>query len=177
VAEAYVVTKREPVKYCTYISVCGLTVGNRETHMRASPHTCAVMPWGGILGLAWDVAVMMPLQGSPPPRGRRPRGLIWMALGGCGRAERRQCRERRRGVQKPLAACQAKMVPGAVLLAAVGRSVPGGPPQPLAGENLGSGRRRAEGPGPWAARRRCRVGAGYESEGGHLVLLCRRCAA
>ncbi len=61
------VTKKEPIKYCTYISVGGLTVGNREIHMRASPHACAVMPWGGggILGLAWDVAVMMPLQGSP----------------------------------------------------------------------------------------------------------------
>ncbi len=29
---------------------------------------------------------MMPLQGSPRPRGRRPRGLIWTALGGCGLA-------------------------------------------------------------------------------------------
>jgi hypothetical protein len=47
VAEAYVVTKREPVKYCTYISVGRLTLGNREIDMRASPHACAVMPWGG----------------------------------------------------------------------------------------------------------------------------------
>jgi hypothetical protein len=47
VAEAYVVTKREPVKYCTYISVGRLTLGNREIHMRASPHACAVMPGGG----------------------------------------------------------------------------------------------------------------------------------
>jgi hypothetical protein len=55
-----VVTKREPVKYCTYISVGGLTVGNRDIYMRASPYACAVMPWGGgVLGLAWDVAVMM----------------------------------------------------------------------------------------------------------------------
>jgi hypothetical protein len=34
-----------------------------EEHMRVNPHACAVMPWGGgVLGLAWDVAVMMPLQ-------------------------------------------------------------------------------------------------------------------
>jgi hypothetical protein len=28
------------------------------------PHACAVMPWGGdcTLGLAWEVAIMMPLQ-------------------------------------------------------------------------------------------------------------------
>jgi hypothetical protein len=35
-----------------------------------------------------------------------------MALGGCGRAERQCGRERQRGVQKPLAACQGKTVPG-----------------------------------------------------------------
>ena len=77
----------------------------------------------------------------PRPRGRRPRGLIWTALGGCRQAERQRCREWRRGVQKPLAACQGKTVPGAVLLAVVGRNVPGAPPRPLAGENLRSGRR------------------------------------
>ncbi len=32
VAVAYVVTKRELVKYCTYISVGGLTDGNRDTY-------------------------------------------------------------------------------------------------------------------------------------------------
>ncbi len=103
-----------------------------EEHMRVSPLACAVMPWGGggVLGLAWDVAVMMLYRAPPRPRGRRPRGLIWTALGGCRRAERRRCRERRRGVQKPLAACQAKTVPGAVLQVAVGQSVPGGPPRP-----------------------------------------------
>jgi hypothetical protein len=36
-------------------------------------------------------------------------------------------------VQKSLAMCQGKTVPGAVLLVAVGRSVPGGPPLPLVG--------------------------------------------
>jgi hypothetical protein len=75
--------------------------------------------WGGT-SLAWVDATMMPLQGSPRPRGRRPRGLIWMVLGGCGWAERRHGRERRRYVQKPLAVGQGKMVPGAVLLVAVG---------------------------------------------------------
>jgi hypothetical protein len=35
-------------------------------------------------------------------------------------------------VQKPLAACQGKTVPGAVLLVALGQSVPGGPPRFLA---------------------------------------------
>jgi hypothetical protein len=47
----------------------------------------------------------MSIHRAPPrPRRRRPRGLIWTALGGCGRAERRRGRERRRGVHKPLAA-------------------------------------------------------------------------
>jgi hypothetical protein len=49
-----------------------------------------------------------------------PPGLEVGGLGGCGRAERQCGRERRRGVQKPLAACQGKMVPGSVLLVAVG---------------------------------------------------------
>ncbi len=39
-------------------------------------------------------------------------------------------------MQKPLAACQGKTVPGAVLLVAVGRSVLGGPPRPPAGTSL-----------------------------------------
>jgi hypothetical protein len=32
------------------------------------PHACAVMPWGGdcTLGLAWEVAIMMPLQHYVP---------------------------------------------------------------------------------------------------------------
>jgi hypothetical protein len=95
----------------------------------------------GGTSLAWEGTTMMPLQGSPRPRGRRPRGLIWTALSGCGRAERQYGRERGRGVQKPLAACQGKTVPGAVLLVAVGRSVPGGLPRPLAAGNPRSGRR------------------------------------
>jgi hypothetical protein len=40
----------------------GVTIGKKETDMRADPHACTVMPgWGGG-GLGWDVAVMMPLQ-------------------------------------------------------------------------------------------------------------------
>jgi hypothetical protein len=95
---------------------------------------------------------------SPRPRGRRPRGLIWTALGGCRRAERRRCREWRRGVQKPLAGCQGKTVPGAVLLA-VERSAPGGPPRPWAAGYPGSGRAALD-PGKrgrrghWKLRRR-----------------------
>ncbi len=80
------------------------------------------------------------------------------ALGGGERVEQRCGRERRRGVQKPLAACQGKTVPGAVLLAAVGRSVPGRPPRPLVGkipEADGGGRAA---PDPGLHRRRCRVG-------------------
>jgi hypothetical protein len=51
-ATAKLTCKVKPIKYCTYISVGGLTVGNREIHMRASPHACAVMPWMGTkLGL------------------------------------------------------------------------------------------------------------------------------
>ncbi len=44
------VTKREPVKYCTCISVGGLAI---ET---------AVILWGFGTDLAWVVATMMPLQ-------------------------------------------------------------------------------------------------------------------
>ena len=88
---------------------------------------------GGDTSLAWDVAVMSLHRAPPRPQGRRPRGLIWTALGGCRPAERRQGREWRLGVQKPLVAGQGKTVPSAVLLVAVGRSVPGGPPLPLVG--------------------------------------------
>jgi hypothetical protein len=105
----------------------------------------------------------------PRPRGRRPRGLILTALGGCEWAERRCGRERRQGVQKPLAACQGKTVPGAVRLVALGRSVPGGPPRPPAAGSPGSVRRRA--PHPGQRRRRCRIRAWLESEGRHLVHL------
>jgi hypothetical protein len=66
---------------------------------------------------------------------------------------------------------QGKTVPGAVLLAAVGRSAPGGAPLSQAGENPGSGLRRAGSPRPWAAKAALWVGAGFESEGRHLVLL------
>jgi hypothetical protein len=83
--------------------------------------------------LAWVVAIMMPLQGSPQAsrseayrsnldgarRLRAGRAAVWSRTAA--------------GVQKPLAACQGKTVPGAVLLVAVGRSVPGGPPRPLGG--------------------------------------------
>jgi hypothetical protein len=55
-------------------------------------------------------------------------------------------------MQRPLVAGQGKTVPSAVLLVAVGRSIPGGPSRPLAGRNPGSGRRLAGGPGPWAAQ-------------------------
>jgi hypothetical protein len=58
-----------------------------------------------------------------------------------------------------------------VLLVALGRSVPGGPPRPLAGENPGSRRKGRAAPDPGLRRRRCRVNAGLESEGGPLVLL------
>jgi hypothetical protein len=92
-------------------------------------------------------------------------------LGGCGWAERRCGRERRRGVQKPLAACQGKTVPGAVQLVTLGRSVPGGPPRPPVVGNPGSVRRRAGGPEP---RRRCRIRAWFESEGRHLVADAQR---
>jgi hypothetical protein len=58
----------------------------------------------------------------------------------------------------------------AVLLAVVGRNVPGGPPRPLAGEipKADGGGRAA--PDPGLHGRHCRVSAGLESEGGHLVL-------
>jgi hypothetical protein len=76
-----------------------------------------------------------------------------MVLGSCERAELQRCRERRRrerrwGTQKPLAACQGKTV----LLDAVGRSVLCGLQRPPAVGSLGSGRRWAGGPGPWAAQ-------------------------
>jgi hypothetical protein len=91
--------------------------------------------------LAWDDAVMSLDRAPPGPRGQRSRGLIWTKLGGCRLAEGQCGRERRLGVQKPLAAGQGKTVPGAVLLFAVGRSASGGAPRSRAGENPGSGRR------------------------------------
>ncbi|MFO0001938.1 MAG: hypothetical protein ACK559_12485, partial [bacterium] len=72
--------------------------------------------------------------------------LILTALGGGERAERRWGLERRRGVQKPLAACQGKSVPVAVRLAVRGRSVPDGLPRFPAAGSPGSVRRRAGGP-------------------------------
>ncbi len=74
-------------------------------------------------------------------------------------------------MQKPLAVCQGKTVPGAVRLVALERSVPGGPPRPPAAGFPGSVRRRAGGPEPWAAPQRCRVRAWFESEGRPLVHL------
>jgi hypothetical protein len=106
---------------------------------------------GGDSSLAWDVATMSLHMAPPRPRRRRPRGLIWTALGGCEQAERRCGREWRLAVKKPLVAGQGKTVPSAALLVAAGRNVPGGLPRPLAGENPGSGRRQAGGPGPLAA--------------------------
>jgi hypothetical protein len=70
-------------------------------------------------------------------------------------------------VQKPLAACQGKTVPGAVLLVAAGRSVPGGPPQKIL-EADGGGQAA---PDPGYRGWRCKISAGLESEGRHLVLL------
>ncbi len=70
-------------------------------------------------------------------------------------------------MQKPLAACQGKTVPGAVLLAAVGQNVPCGPWRGKVPEAHGGGQAA---PDPGLRGRRCKVGAGLESEGGHLVL-------
>jgi hypothetical protein len=114
--------------------------------------------------LAWDVAVMSLHRAPPRPQGRRSRGIIWTALGGCRPAERRQGREWRLGVQKPLVAGQGKTVPSAVLLVAVGRSIPGGPSRPLAVRNPGSDGGGRAAPDPGLRRRRCRVGAGLESK-------------
>ena len=74
-------------------------------------------------------------------------------------------------MQKPLVAGQGKTVPRAFLLVAVGRSIPGGPSRPLAVRNPGSDGGGRAAPDPGLRRRRCGVGAGLESEGGHLVLL------
>jgi hypothetical protein len=65
------------------------------------------------------------------------------------------------------AAGRAIRVPSAVLLVAVRRSVPGGPPQKIL-EADGGGRAA---PDPGYRGRRCRIGAGLEWEGRHLVLL------
>ncbi len=69
-------------------------------------------------------------------------------------------------MQKPLAAGQGKTVPGVVLLVAVGQSVPGGLPRPLEADGGGQAA-----PDHGLRRWRCRVDAGLESEGRHLVLL------
>jgi hypothetical protein len=74
-------------------------------------------------------------------------------------------------VQKPLAACQGKTVPGAVQLVALERSVPGGPPRPPAAGNPGSVRWLGGAPNPGQRRWRCRVRAWFESEGRHLFHL------
>jgi hypothetical protein len=122
--------------------------------------------------LALEGRLMGCLYRAPPrPRGRRPRGLILTALGGGKPVEQRCGRERRRGVQKPLAACQGKTVPGAVRLAALGRNAPGGLRRPSAAGNPGSGRRREGGPAPWVTPQRCRIRAWFESEGRHLIHL------
>ncbi len=60
VAVAYVVTKREPVKYCTnQLAVWPLE--NRDTYVSWPPRMRSNAVGGGI-SLAWDVAVMMPPQ-------------------------------------------------------------------------------------------------------------------
>ncbi len=74
-------------------------------------------------------------------------------------------------MQKPLAAGQGKTVSGAVLLVAVGRSVPDGLPRPLVGKIPEADGGGWAAPDPGLRRRRCRIGAGLESDGGHLVLL------
>ena len=120
------------------------------------------------LGVGWcsyDASTGLP----PRPRGRRPRGLIWTALGGCGRAERRCGRERRRGVQKPLAACQGKRFPSRFSLRFRGEVYPAGchsSRRREVPEAYGGGRAA---PNSWQRGRRSRVGAGFESEGRDLV--------
>jgi hypothetical protein len=74
-------------------------------------------------------------------------------------------------VQKPLAACQGKTVPGAVRLVALGRSVSAcrsGPRRREVPEADGGGRAT---PNPGQRRRRCRIRAWFVSEGRHLVHL------
>ncbi len=71
-------------------------------------------------------------------------------------------------MQKPLAACQGKTVPGAVLLVAVGQVYLAGCRGPWWRKMDGCGRVASD---PALRRRRCGVGAGLESEGRHLVLL------
>jgi hypothetical protein len=77
------------------------------------PHSRSVALEGRLVGCLY--------RAPPRPRGRRPRGLILTALGGGERAERQCGRERRRGMQKPLAACQGKTNPGAVRLVALAK--------------------------------------------------------
>jgi hypothetical protein len=122
-------------------------------------HMCELTPTrmrsnavGGDTSLAWDVAVMSLHRAPPRPQGRRPRGLIWTALGGCRPAECSMVENGGEACKNPWWRARGKTVPGAVLLVAVGRSVPGRPSQPLAVGNHGIGRRRVGGPGPWAAQ-------------------------
>ena len=64
-------TERRAVEYCTYIQLVWPVARweDKEMYMCehiGPPHACAVMPWGGggtcTLSLAWEGAVMMPLQ-------------------------------------------------------------------------------------------------------------------
>jgi hypothetical protein len=60
----------------------------RDAYVRAyvSPHACAVMPWGGGYcmnsSLAWDGAVMMPLQKMHQINSRKQTSANLQAMGG-----------------------------------------------------------------------------------------------
>ncbi len=73
-------------------------------------------------------------------------------------------------MQKPLAVGQRKTVPGVVMLAAAVRCVPCGLPRTRGKIPQADGGRRAA-PDPGLRRWHSGVGAGFEPEGGHLVLI------
>jgi hypothetical protein len=70
-----------------------------------------------------------------------------------------------------VAAGQGKMVPGAVLLVVVGRMYPAGCRGPWRWKIPEADSDGRAVPDPGLHRRRGRVGAGFEPEGGHLVFL------
>jgi hypothetical protein len=108
----------------------------------------------------------MSLHRAPPrPRGWRSRGLIW------SNRRLRAGRAAVAGMQKPLAAGQGKTVPGSVSAGCCGAKCTLRAAAAPGGGNPGSGWRRRAAPDPGLHRRRSGVGAGFEPEGGHLVLL------